>query len=86
MADHRVKRRRRWPWFAVGVPVLVIAVLVASWGVAAHARGDNVARNVKLAGHDVGGMDPATLGSLIDHFAEDEGTTPIHITTNEHHE
>ena len=86
MADHRIKRRRRWPWFAVGVPVLVVVLLVAAWGVAANARGDKVARNVKLAGHDVGGMDRAGLARLIDQFAEDERTTPVHISTNEHHE
>src|SRR3954464_6284866 len=85
MAEHR-KRRRRWPWFVVGVPVLVILLLVAAWGVAAHARGDDVARNVQLAGHDVGGMDRSALAHLVDQFAEDEHTTPVHITTNEHHD
>ena len=79
-------KRRRWPWFAVGVPVLVVVLLVAAWGVAAHARGDDVARNVRLAGHDVGGMDATSLAHLVDQFADDERTTPIHITTNEHHD
>ena len=86
MAEHRIKRRRRWPWLVGGVPVLVIVLLVAAWGVAAHARGDDVARNVQLAGHDVGGMDRATLAQLVEQFAEDEHTTPVHITTNAHHE
>lgn len=86
MADHRIKRRRRWPWFVVGVPVLVLVLLVSAWGVAAHALGDHVGRNVKLAGHDVGGMDRASLTQLVDQLAEDERTTPVHITTNAHHE
>jgi vancomycin resistance protein YoaR len=86
MAEHRIKRRRRWPWLVAGVPALVIVLLVAAWGVAAHARGDAVARNVTLAGKDVGGMDRATLAQLVDQFADDERTTPVHISTNEHHD
>jgi len=86
MADHRIKRRRRWPWLVAGVPVLVLVLLVAAWGVAAHARGEDVARNVKLAGHDVGGMDRAALAELVAQFADDERTTPVHISTNEHHD
>src|SRR4051794_37811240 len=85
MAD-RVRKRRRWPWLLAGIPVLVIVLLVAAWGLAARGRGDHVARNVQLAGHDVSGDAPADVTRLVDQLADDTRTTPIHIVTSGHHE
>ena len=86
MSGRAAKKRRRWPWLVVGTPLLVIALLVGSWALAMRAQGDRVARNVRLAGHDVGHASPGDLARLVDQMADDARTTPIHITTSDHHE
>ena len=86
MADLPVRRRRRWPLLLAGIPALTVVLLVAGWGLAMRAQGDHVARNVRLAGHDVSGTTPDALGRVVDQMADDERTTPIHITTSDHHE
>ena len=85
MADHATKHRR-WPWLVAGIPVLAVVLLVAAWGLAARGRGDHVARNVRLAGHDVSGDAPADVTRLVDQLADDARTTPVHISTSDHHE
>jgi vancomycin resistance protein YoaR len=39
--------------------------LVAAWALTAGASRDEVARNVRLAGHDIGGMSPAELDAVV---------------------
>ena len=86
MADAPGARRRRWPWLVGGIPVLAVALLAVTWGLAMRAQGSDVARNVRLAGHDVSGRSRDDLVRLVDQMAEDERTTPIHITTSGHHD
>jgi vancomycin resistance protein YoaR len=64
--------------------VLVLVLLVGIWALATRTQHDRVARNVSLAGHDVGGNSPEDLARLVDQLATDEHTTPIHIATPTH--
>src|SRR5437764_341859 len=80
------RKRRRCPWLVAGVPVLVVVLLIAVWGLSVRGLGDDVSRNVRLAGHDVSGDAPADVTHLVDQLADDARTTPVHITTGDHHE
>ncbi|MFT7646024.1 MAG: vancomycin resistance protein YoaR [Candidatus Poriferisodalaceae bacterium] len=70
----------RWGLF-VGLPLLLVAVALAVWGIDTARHSDRVARNVTLAGETVGGLNPDEIrdrvGVLADRFSE----TPILIRT-----
>jgi vancomycin resistance protein YoaR len=88
-AERRVEREpeprrrtsRRWPWFAAGVPVLALVVLVAAYAIDASSGG--VARNVRLAGVDVGGLAEDALPVRIAELAEQFASVPVEIDTGE---
>ncbi|MPY96045.1 MAG: hypothetical protein GEV08_24195, partial [Acidimicrobiia bacterium] len=66
---------------AVGVPVALILLVVVAWAVDLAVGGRQVARNVEVAGRDVGGLDEAGLEAALGELATDLGTTPVEIVT-----
>ncbi len=70
----------RWA-LLVGLPLLVVAVLVAAWGVDSFMHRGKVARNVSVAGETVGGLDDEALQERIEQIAERVSRTPILIET-----
>jgi len=50
---------------AVATPLVLIALIAALWGVDAWMSRDAVARNVQLAGQDVGGMSRDELRATV---------------------
>lgn len=67
----------------VAAPLVVIALLAASWGVDTAISGDRVARNVELAGRPVGGMTREELADTVDALAEELPANPVTIDTGE---
>jgi vancomycin resistance protein YoaR len=83
-ADPPAPRRRggrRWPWVAAGVPLLALVVLVAAYAIDTSAGG--VARNVRLAGIDVGGLAEDALPVRIAEIAEQFSSVPVEIDTGD---
>ncbi|MGQ0616475.1 MAG: VanW family protein [Acidimicrobiia bacterium] len=72
---------RRWRRRAsvVGIPVLVIALVVGGWAV--DSRGDDIARNVTLAGYAVGGTEGAELAAAIGRVATEARARPVRVVT-----
>jgi vancomycin resistance protein YoaR len=67
----------------VAAPLVVIALLSASWGVDAAVHRDRVARNVEVAGRPVGGMTRAELTETVDQLAAELPANPVTIDTGE---
>lgn len=80
-AEPSRRTSRRWPWIAAGVPLLALIVLVAAYAIDTSAGG--VARNVRLAGIDVGGLAEDALPVRIAEIAEQFTSVPVEIDTGE---
>ena len=63
----------------VAAPLVVIALLAAAWGVDTWRTGDDVVRNVTVAGAAVGGASSAQLEEQLDDLAQQLPSTPIEI-------
>ena len=83
-----VKRRRKrsWPrrvaWIAA-VPLALVLLVVAAWGIDTAISGDDVARNTELAGTPVGGMDEAELEAAVADLASELPDTEVVIDTGD---
>ena len=72
------RRRRRWVLPVVLVPVvLVLLVLVIAWAV--DTSSGEVARNVQLAGVDIGGLSEDELTGRVGDVAADFADTPVEL-------
>ncbi|HTO00677.1 MAG TPA: VanW family protein [Microthrixaceae bacterium] len=63
----------------VAAPLVIIALIVAAWGIDTWRNGDNVARGVTVAGKDVGGNTKAELTASLDELAETLPSTKVEI-------
>jgi vancomycin resistance protein YoaR len=59
---------------------VAVGLLFAAWGIDT-AVGDDVVRNVELAGQPVGGDERAALDTAIEGYAERLATTPVRLVT-----
>jgi vancomycin resistance protein YoaR len=62
----------------VGVPVLVVAIATAAWGIDTVTGGD-VVRNVELAGHDLGGQQGDEVAASVQSYADELLATPVQL-------
>ena len=77
------RKRRKWPWLLVGIPVGLFLVFIAAWAIDNALNGDDVARNTELAGTPVGGMDEDELAAAVDALAEDLPDTAVVIEADD---
>ena len=69
--------RRRWLLPAILVPVVLLVVLVIAWAV--DTSSSEVARNVQLAGVDIGGLTEDELAGRVGDVAADFAATPVEL-------
>lgn len=69
--------RRRWLVPLVVAPLVLLIVIVVAWAIDTSSRG--VARNVTLAGVDIGGMSEDRLNASIAQIAADFDATPVEL-------
>jgi vancomycin resistance protein YoaR len=79
-----VLRPRPRTLLGVGIPIALVAVLLAAWAIDAGASGGRVIRNIDLAGHDVGRMHEDRLTAVVHQVASAYATTPVEIRTTGH--
>ena len=70
-------------WFALGLPLLVVILLLTAWGVDTATAGGKVPRNVTLAGRDVGKLPEDQLAVAVSDIATHYLTTDVEIRTTE---
>ena len=75
--EQKRRPRRRWVLPTAIVPVVLLVVLVIGWAVDTSSGG--VARNVRVAGRDVGHLSEAELATKVDALAEDYAKVPVEI-------
>jgi vancomycin resistance protein YoaR len=75
------RRRRRWVLPALLTPLILLGLIVIAWAVDTSSGG--VARNVRLAGMDVGGLSEAELSTRISNLAEDYADTPVELVSDD---
>ncbi len=68
----------------VAAPLVVIALVAAAWGVDTWRTGDDVVRNVTVAGAPVGGSNDDELTGQLAELAEQLPSTPIEIDAGEY--
>ena len=73
--------RRRWLLLAALVPVVLVALLVIAWIVDTSSGG--VARNVQLAGVDIGGLSEDQLDARVDDVAATFQDTPVELVVGD---
>ena len=76
-----MNRLRLTALLAAAVPAVLLVLLVAAWAVDTMSGGDQVQRNVRVAGHDVGGLDETSLLAELADLNARIGTTPVDIVT-----
>lgn len=76
--------RRTRTLFAAGVPLLLVAVLIAAWAVDTGADSGRVARNVDLGGSNVGRMPEDRLAATVRGIAGRYATTKVKVETLGH--
>jgi vancomycin resistance protein YoaR len=75
------RRRRRWGLRMLLVALVLLVLVVIAWVVDTSSGG--VARNVRLAGIDVGGLSEAELSTRISNLAEGYATTPVELVSGD---
>ena len=65
------------------MPVVLIALLLLGWGIDSSLNSGNVARNVTIAGADVGGLDRDELGATLNDIAAGYADTAVTIRTDD---
>ena len=68
----------------VAAPLVVIALVAAAWGIDTWRTGDDVVRNVTVAGAPVGGSDSERLSEHLAELSEQLPSTPIVIDAGEY--
>lgn len=66
----------------LAVPLAVVLLVAVAWAVDTATGGD-VARNVEVAGRDVGGDDAAALRAAIDRYGSDLAARPVELVTSD---
>ena len=79
--DEQPRRRRRWVLPTILLPVLLVVVLVIAWVV--DTSSGEVARNVELAGVDIGGLSEVELAGRVGEVAADFATLPVELQTED---
>jgi len=74
------RRHRRWLAPLLLLPVVAVVALVVAWTVDTSSGG--VARNITLAGSDVGNLSESELASRVAALAEEFAATPIEVTSD----
>ena len=64
-----------------GIPLLVVVVLLAAWGIGTARNRGRVPRNVTLAERDIGGLDPAALSDTVADIAASYAVLPVQLAT-----
>jgi vancomycin resistance protein YoaR len=72
---------RRWVKYAIAAPLVLVVLLVIAW-VVDSSRGA-VARNVELAGVDIGGLSEDELTGRVGDVADDFSTTPVELVVGD---
>ncbi len=72
------KRSKVTRWMITAL-VVVVAVVLAAWGIDLWRNGDNVARGVKVAGADVSGQTPRELKASLSELNADLPATKVDI-------
>jgi len=78
-----VSKGRKITIAVVAAPLVVIALVAAAWGVDTWRTGDDVVRNVTVAGTDVGGSSDGELDDRLAEIAVDLPSTPIRIDSGD---
>jgi vancomycin resistance protein YoaR len=73
----------RWQILAVAVPVVLLVVLMAAWAIDTAALSGQVMRNVKIAGHDVGGLGEASLPEVMEEINTTVAERPVTVTSGD---
>jgi vancomycin resistance protein YoaR len=73
--------RRRWLLPALLTPVVLLVVLVIAWAV--DSGSGEVARNVQLAGVDIGGLTEDELAGPVGDVASDFAATPVELAVGD---
>jgi vancomycin resistance protein YoaR len=82
MPRHELFRRRRWKRIiAIATPIVVVALLLAAWGLDVRGHDGDVARNVALWGHGVGGDSRDELAAEVTRQADEARNIAVHIVT-----
>ena len=71
------RKRRRWVLPLSLVPAILLVIIVIAWAVDTSSGG--VARNVRLAGMDVGRLSETELATRVASLAEDYASVPVEI-------
>lgn len=74
-------RHRRWLLAVVLLPLVLAGLLVVAWAIDTSSGG--VPRNVRLAGHEIGGMTEAELSGRVNDIAETFAETPVEIVSGD---
>jgi len=74
-------KRRRWLVPTLMVPLVVAVVLVIAWAVDTSSGG--VARNVTLAGRDVGDLSESQLAREVRALADDFAAVPVEVVSGD---
>jgi vancomycin resistance protein YoaR len=77
-------RRRQLIWAAAIAPVAAVLVVIAAWAIDTGMSGGEVVRNVRLAGHDVGGLDASDLLEHVESLDESMRDRTVRIETPAH--
>jgi len=76
-----VATRTRVLLITLGVPLALLLVLYIAWAVDTQGGGDEVVRNVDLAGRPVGGLGRAELASVVSQVAERYPSASVRVET-----
>ena len=74
-----MRRARRFFVYALALVAGLAALTVAAWALDTNGSKDEVARNVTVAGLDVGGLDRAELAGVVAGVARTYGAAPLQI-------
>ena len=81
LADDHTGGRRRWLVPVVVAPIVLVMLIVVGWAVDTSSR--SVARNVELAGVDIGGISEDRLAARIAELSEAYGRTPVELVVDD---
>src|SRR5690606_4896139 len=80
---HRMGRGRQLIWAGAIAPVAAVLLVVAAWAIDTGMAGGEVARNVELAGDDIGGRSASDLLEHLRALDTEMRDRPVHIVTPE---